>query len=99
MKVLENQTLYQCEHCGKRLMTKHGARLHERVYCSVVREEEQKKRQESCEHKHMEMSYCTMPGEDHLMMPDYEYCIDCGMNELEIRKQKNKLREASHASE
>ncbi|MGD1413400.1 hypothetical protein [Bacillus stercoris] len=96
MKVLENQTLYQCEHCGKRLMTKHGARLHERVYCSVVKEEEQKKRQESCEHKHMEMSYCTMPGEDYLQIPDYECCSDCGMTEMEIAEQKNKLQEAQN---
>ncbi|MCY7952194.1 hypothetical protein NYE57_18295 [Bacillus sp. FSL L8-0222] len=98
MKVLENQTLYQCEHCGKRLMTKHGARLHEREYCSVVKEAEQKKRQGSCEHKHMEMSYCTMPGEGHLQIPDYECCIDCGMSEMEIAEQKNKFQEASHAS-
>ncbi|MCY9072831.1 hypothetical protein MOE65_20910 [Bacillus inaquosorum] len=69
-------------------MTKHGARLHERVYCSVVREEEQKKRQESCEHKHMEMSYCTMPGEDHLQIPDYECCIDCGMSEWRLQNKR-----------
>lgn len=35
-KVLLNQTLYQCEQCGKRLFTPHGAKLHGTKYCSVV---------------------------------------------------------------
>ncbi|EJR96873.1 MULTISPECIES: hypothetical protein [Bacillus] len=38
MKVLINQTLYQCDHCGKRLLTKHGVKVHEEQYCSVVLE-------------------------------------------------------------
>ncbi|ASN70202.1 hypothetical protein 10F3_17 [uncultured Caudovirales phage] len=91
-KVLENQTLYQCEQCGKRLLTKHGAKLHENMYCPVVLQREakieHKKRQESCEHKHMEMSYCPMAGEEHLLEPDYYYCVDCGMSEMDIEKQK-----------
>lgn len=43
MKVLTNQTLYQCDHCGKRLLTKHGAKVHEEQYCSVVLERKKKK--------------------------------------------------------
>lgn len=35
-KTLKNQTLYQCEQCGKRLLTPHGAKLHKTKYCSVV---------------------------------------------------------------
>ncbi|MCY1093957.1 MULTISPECIES: hypothetical protein [Bacillus] len=87
-KVLKDQTLYQCEECGKRLLTPHGAKLHETKYCSVVRQREKRKRQESCEHKHMEMSYCPMAGEEHLLEPDYYYCVDCGMTEMDIRQQK-----------
>ncbi|WP_144456859.1 hypothetical protein [Bacillus pumilus] len=91
-KVLKDQTLYQCEQCGKRLLTPHGAKLHETKYCSVVRLREaiieHKKRQESCEHKHMEMSYGTWLGEDHLQVPEFEYCVDCGMSEMSIEKQK-----------
>ncbi|WLP59888.1 hypothetical protein [Bacillus pumilus] len=87
-KILENQTLYQCELCGKRLLTPHGAKLHETKYCSVVRQREKRERQKSCAHKHMEMSYCRVPGEEHLLEPDYSYCVDCGMTEMDIRKQK-----------
>ncbi|MHC1990242.1 hypothetical protein ACYF6V_03170 [Bacillus safensis] len=87
-KVLKDQTLYQCEQCGKRLLTPHGAKLHETKYCSVVRQREKRKRQESCEHKHMEMSYCPMAGEEHLLEPDYYYCVDCDMTEMDIRQQK-----------
>ncbi|WP_024428246.1 hypothetical protein [Bacillus safensis] len=92
-KVLLNQTLYQCELCGKRLLTPHGAKLHETKYCSVVIQREamieRKKRQEFCEHKHMEMSYITPLGEDHLQIPDFKCCADCGMTEMDIEK-KNK---------
>lgn len=87
-KVLLNQTLYQCEQCGKRLLTPHGAKLHETIYCPVVLQREAEKRQESCEHKHMEMSYCPMAGEEHLLVPDYDYCVDCGMTDMDIRQQK-----------
>ncbi|AVM24253.1 hypothetical protein [Bacillus pumilus] len=96
-KVLLNQTLYQCELCGKRLLTPHGAKLHETKYCSVVRQREakleHKKRQAACEHKHMETSYCRMAGEEHLQIPDFECCADCGMTEMDIEKQKKEERE------
>ncbi|MBS4747477.1 hypothetical protein [Bacillus altitudinis] len=92
VKVLLNQTLYQCELCGKRLLTPHGAKLHETKYCSVViqreAEIEYKKRQESCEHKLMEMSYISPMGEDHMQIPDFECCADCGMSEMDIEKRK-----------
>ena len=95
-KILENQTLYQCELCGKRLLTPHGAKLHEIKYCSVVRQREaeieHKKLQESCDHKHMEMSYIPPLGEDHLQIPEFEYCVDCGMTEMDIRQQSKERR-------
>ncbi|EHA30623.1 hypothetical protein BSSC8_22080 [Bacillus subtilis subsp. subtilis str. SC-8] len=37
-----------------------------------------------------------MPGEDYLQIPDYECCSDCGMTEMEIAEQKNKLQEAQN---
>ncbi len=48
---------------------------------------ELEKRQESCEHKRMEMSYISPLGEDHLQIPDFECCADCGMSEMDIEKQ------------
>ncbi|WP_186314390.1 hypothetical protein [Bacillus pumilus] len=48
---------------------------------------ELEKRQECCEHKRMEMSYISPLGEDHLQIPDFECCADCGMSEMDIEKQ------------
>ena len=83
MRTLKNQTIYQCDYCGKRLLTKKGARLHEGDYCwhddsphkkSIV------EKQSKCKHpeKSLIMQYRTMPGESHLLEPDYEECFLCG---------------------
>ena len=78
MKVLENQTLYQCEHCGKRLLSKKGAELHEKQYCRVVLDIKQAELQKSCKHKCITTHYSYIPGEA-VMQPDYDYCTDCGL--------------------
>jgi len=70
---LENQTLFQCSFCKKRLLTKRGCVLHEKLYC---------KNNESphvinCEHENIETSYRYIPGEA-VQEPDYNYCVDCG---------------------
>ncbi|WP_235712016.1 hypothetical protein [Bacillus mycoides] len=77
LKVLANQTLYQCDHCGKRLLTKHGAKVHEEQYCSVVLEQKKKEKQAKCKHKNIDTHYGYIPGEA-VMEPQYDYCVDCG---------------------
>lgn len=79
MRLLENQTLYQCEFCNKRLLTKKGAELHENDYCWHANSPHQKAIKEKklkCEHKNTEMQYSYIPGEA-VMQPDHELCIDC----------------------
>jgi len=77
MHTLINQTLYQCEFCGKRLLSKNGAKLHEEQFCRVVLEKKRKEQQKTCKHELTNWAYCPMPGEPHLQEPDYEYCVDC----------------------
>lgn len=85
VKVLENQTLYQCEYCDKRLLTKAGAKLHETRYCkeSPIVLDEGRKIIESCEHEWL-TSWSPIPGEEHLSEPDYDYCSNCGVRTYEL---------------
>ncbi|OUB89281.1 hypothetical protein BK784_26995 [Bacillus thuringiensis serovar medellin] len=76
MKVLKNQTLFQCDHCGKRLLTKYGAKIHEEQYCSVVLEQKKKEKQAKCKHKNIDTHYEYILGEA-VMQPAYDYCVDC----------------------
>ena len=78
MKLLKDQTLYQCDHCGKRLLSKNGARLHEEQYCRVVLKERKKELQKNCKHKKIGTHYDYIPGEA-VMQPEYDYCVDCGL--------------------
>ena len=78
MKVLENQTLYQCSFCNKRLLSKAGAKIHEKEYCIKVRELKKEKLQAICPHDETDTHYELMAGEDYAMEPAYEYCINCG---------------------
>ncbi len=79
MKRLNNQTLWQCEYCGKRLLSKKGADIHENSYCWHPESPHQKgimEKQRQCEHKNTETIYRYIPGEA-VQEPDYEQCIDC----------------------
>lgn len=81
MKILKNQTLYQCSYCGKRLLSKSGALLHEDIYCKNEEAPTHKgklKKQENCEHKHFETIYTYIPGEA-VQEPDHDECYDCGL--------------------
>ncbi|MEA0563303.1 hypothetical protein [Lysinibacillus irui] len=79
MKVLENQTLFQCDHCGKRLLTKHGAKIHEEEYCnsSALLIDKGYEILINCHHDWKER-WVPIPGEEHLSEPSHDECIKCG---------------------
>lgn len=80
MRILKNQTLYQCEYCGRRLLSKAGAKLHEDSYCKSEespRIKNMRDTQDACEHENCEMEYSYIPGEA-VMQPDHVLCMDCG---------------------
>lgn len=88
MITLENQTLYQCEYCNKRLLSKNGAKIHEEQYCSQSPILKQKilDKKMNCKHEWY-TSYSYIPGEA-VMEPDYTYCIHCGITETELEKME-----------
>lgn len=95
MKVLTKQTVYQCEYCNKRLLSKSGAKIHEEQYCkqSPIVKEKRRKVVLSCDHD-WGTSWSPIFGEEWRSEPDYDYCIKCGVTEMEleeIEKQKNPL--------
>lgn len=77
MQVLTNQTLYKCDMCGKRLLSKQGAKIHEKQYCKVVREKQREELQAKCKHEKTNTHYDYIPGEA-VMQPEHDYCVDCG---------------------
>jgi hypothetical protein len=79
MITLKNQTIYKCEYCGKRLLSKNGAKLHEENYCwaSPIPKQKEREKQENCNHDDIKTSYRYIPGEA-VMEPDYNYCVECG---------------------
>lgn len=78
MRVLTNQTLYQCDHCGKRLLSKNGAKLHEEKYCRIVREQQRAEQQKNCPHNNISTHWTPIFGEEWRHEPDHDYCVDCG---------------------
>lgn len=77
MLILENQILYQCEHCNKRFITKQGAKTHEEQYCylSPIPKAKRKERIMNCDHEwHTVWDY--MAGEA-VKEPDHDECIHC----------------------
>jgi hypothetical protein len=81
MKILKNQTLYQCESCGKRLLTKRGALLHENEYCyhpgspaSIAVTD----KQEACDHP-KESVFTVWVWDDDIQVPDCDQCGVCGL--------------------
>lgn len=79
MKVLENQTLYQCDYCDKRLLTKYGAMLHEQEYCYKSPNLVDKGYEilQTCEHNWV-LRYSLIAGEDYAQEPSHDECSKCG---------------------
>lgn len=86
MKILENQTLYQCEYCNKRLLSKIGAKVHEEQYCKQSPIVKQKRIDEiiACVHE-MDTHWDYIPGEA-VKEPQYQYCINCFATDMEIER-------------
>lgn len=85
MRVLKNQTIYQCEYCGKRLLSKRGAKIHEEEYCRNSPKVQEKRIREimSCNHE-WDTHWTPIPGEEWRYEPDHSYCIRCGVKEYEL---------------
>lgn len=80
MKEIKNQTIYQCSYCGKRLLSKNGAKIHENTYCKHMDSPAQKsviEKQNNCAHKNVETEYTYIPGEA-VKEPNCDICLDCG---------------------
>jgi len=80
MEVIKNVTVYKCSYCGKRLLTKKGAKIHENKYCWHSDSPHQKsivEKKEKCEHKNVETQYSYIPGEA-VKEPSHNECMDCG---------------------
>lgn len=78
--ILTNQTLYQCEYCGKRLLTKRGCILHENDYCwheDSPHKQRIKAIQNACRHENTDEVWGYIPGEA-VMQPEHRRCVDCG---------------------
>ena len=84
MRILKNQTIYQCEYCNKRLLSKKGAQIHEEQYCSKSTIVKQKRIEviKGCEHDWDEV-WSYIPGEA-VMEPSHNVCIKCGATEMEV---------------
>lgn len=76
MITLKNQIVYKCEGCGKRFVTKHGAKTHESNWCK--KHAQSKKNPKNCKHENVFTSYSPIAGEEFRSEPDYDYCDDCG---------------------
>jgi len=84
INVLNNQTIYQCEHCNKRFLSKTGVKKHETIYCfkSPIVKENRRKEILNCEHE-WDTAWSPIFGEEHLSEPSHDYCIKCGVDNLE----------------
>jgi hypothetical protein len=81
MKELKNQTVYKCEYCNKRLMTKWGAKVHENMYCKDDQSPHMKavhKQQSECEHTDYTTIWESIPGQAE-KEPRCDICNDCGL--------------------
>lgn len=86
MITLKGQTIYQCEYCNKRLLSRNGAKIHEEQYCWKSPIVKQKRIDEikNCKHE-MDTVWDYIPGEA-VKEPQYDHCIKCGATEMEISK-------------
>lgn len=89
MKVLTAQTVYQCEYCCKRLLSRNGAKIHEEQYCSKSPIVKAKRKQEilTCNHV-WATSWRPIFGEEWRSEPDYDYCTECGVTEMDLGRLK-----------
>ena len=77
---LTNQTVYKCEHCGRRMLTKQGCEIHEQQYCkseSSPHMQAIRRRQTECKHPNQYETWEYEPGEA-IPFPDRMVCPDCG---------------------
>ena len=72
---IKNQTIYKCQYCGKRYLTKQGCKKHEIDYCKSPNAP----RVINCKHKEVVTVWIPIVGEENRQEPDYDYCIDCGV--------------------
>ena len=88
MKRLANQTIYQCEYCNKRFVTKKGARLHEEKYCylSPIPKANKGKEILSCDHD-FQTVYTYIAGEA-VQEPSHDECVKCGVERNEFERMK-----------
>lgn len=80
MEIIKNATIYKCSFCGKRLLSRNGAKIHENEYCWHELSPRQKnilEKRRVCEHKNHETEYTYIPGEA-VKEPSCEICLDCG---------------------
>jgi len=86
VKTLKNQTIYQCEYCNKRLLSKNGAKIHEEQYCWKSPVVKQKRKEEimNCKHE-MDTVWDYIPGEA-VKEPQYQECIKCGATDWDIER-------------
>lgn len=86
LKTLENQTIYQCEYCNKRFLSKQGVKKHEEQYCykSPIPKQKRLEKIKSCHHE-WTTSYRYIPGEA-VQEPDFDFCNKCGVKEYEWQK-------------
>lgn len=80
MKIIKNQTIYQCSYCGRRLLTKTGCKLHETQYCQHAESPNQKRLialRTTCGHSEYSTVYRYM-GDGTRQEPDYDVCLNCG---------------------
>lgn len=71
-----NQTIYKCEHCGRRYLSRSGVKKHEP---ECRKNPESPRNPEVCQHEEVLTSWTPIFGEEHRMEPDYDYCTNCGM--------------------
>lgn len=94
MKVLKNQTLYQCDYCGKRLLSPHGAKLHEENYCiqSPLLANKGYEILTRCSHDWRTV-YEPIPGETHLRQPSHDECTKCGAASYLVKKWSGEIKD------
>jgi hypothetical protein len=81
MNKIENQTVYICEYCSKRYLSRSGAKKHEELYCENSKSPAQihiKEKQRVCKHENIETVWRYIAGEA-VKEPDYDMCGDCGL--------------------
>ena len=89
MITLKNQTIYQCEYCGKRLLSKNGAKIHEKEYCKESPIVKKKRIEEISNCKHdWETHWTPIVGEEWRYEPDHSYCGICGVTEMELEQME-----------